>query len=128
MDPRLNPDLPYREKPGASPAPRFDLIAAAIPPADSSASTAASASPYSSTSAKVAYAAAYARPASTRPKSASDDDSAKLRTARAEPAQPATRAVCMRCTAKSRPGSLITTVCTRYQGNPMGQVQVERSC
>ena len=84
MDPRLNPDLPYRERPGASPAPRFDLVAAAAaPPADSSASTVAAASPYSSTSAKAAYAAAYARPASTRPTSASDDDSAKLRTARA---------------------------------------------
>ena len=39
-----------------------------------------------------------------------------------EPAQPATRAVCMRCTASNRPGSLMTTVCTRYQGNPMGVV------
>ena len=43
-----------------------------------------------------------------------------------EPAQPANKAVCMRCTAKRRPGSLITTVCTRYQGNPMGQVRITK--
>ena len=44
-----------------------------------------------------------------------------------EPAQPATKAVCMRCTASKRPGSLITTVCTRYQGNPMGVRSEETS-
>ena len=36
-----------------------------------------------------------------------------------EPAQPATSAVCIKCTEISRPGSFRTTVCTRYQGRPI---------
>ena len=36
-----------------------------------------------------------------------------------EPAQPDTRAVCIKCTAIKRPGSFNTTVCTRYQGSPI---------
>lgn len=34
-----------------------------------------------------------------------------------DPAHPATSDVCIKCTAIKRPGSLRTTVCTRYQGN-----------
>ena len=36
-----------------------------------------------------------------------------------EPAHPATRAVCIKWTAINLPGSFKTTVCTRYQGNPI---------
>ena len=36
-----------------------------------------------------------------------------------EPAQPATKEVCIRWTAINRPGSFRTTVWTRYQGNPI---------
>nr|ARO90951.1 hypothetical protein [Corynoplastis japonica] len=39
-----------------------------------------------------------------------------------EPAQPDTKAVCIKCTAISLPGSFKTTVCTRYHGSPIDYI------
>ena len=36
-----------------------------------------------------------------------------------DPAQPATNAVCIKCTEINLPGSFNTTVCTLYQGSPI---------